>query len=79
MGKPRNKGTFLGVFVENEQAEKIAAVEKVFDESFGNRGRNRSQAIRYMLDCFDLGYLNQFPKSLASASANAQMGTGAIS
>jgi hypothetical protein len=75
LGKPRNKGTFLGVFVEDEQAEKIAAVEKVFDDSFGNRGRNRSQAIRYMLDCFDLGFLQHFPKSQSPAGMTAQTET----
>jgi hypothetical protein len=74
--KPRNKGTFLGVYVEDGHIDKIAAVERKFDEAFGEEGRNRSRAIRYILDCFDTDFLEHFPKSLASASATAQMGMG---
>lgn len=72
--KPRNKGTFIGIHVDREHVEKIATVEKEFDKYFGDAGRNKSRAIRYIVECFDPAWLENFPKSLPLVSANAQAG-----
>jgi len=69
--KNRNKGTFVGGYLTNEQIEKIQAVEKLFDEQFGDTGRNRTRAMRFIIDSFDPAWLSKFPKDLASKSVMA--------
>jgi len=66
--KNRNKGEYVGSFMDKEHTDKILAVEKLFDEYFGDVGRNRSRALRYIIDCFDPNNLGEFPKSQASVS-----------
>jgi hypothetical protein len=70
--KSRNKGTFVGGYVETTHLEKIETVERMFDEQFGEIGRNRTRAIRYIVDCFDPAWLKNFPKNHASKSMNAE-------
>jgi len=72
--KPRNKGIYVGGYVENEHIDKIAVVEQEFDRHFGEVGRNRSRALRYIVECFDPAWLKNFPKSPAPASATTQAG-----
>ncbi len=69
--KSRNKGIFVGGYLTEEQIEKIAAVEKLYDEQFGEPGRNRTKAMRYIIDCFSVEFLKSFPKDLASKSVMA--------
>lgn len=66
--KGRNKGVFVGGYLTDEQIKKIQAVEKLFDEQFGDSGRNRTRAIRFIVDSFDPAWLSKFPKDLASKS-----------
>jgi len=65
--KIRNKGDFVGSFMEKEQVEKITEVERLFDKYFGDAGRNRSKALRYIIDQFNIAELAEFPKSQAPA------------
>lgn len=70
-GKSRNKGIFVGGYLTEEQIEKIAAVERLYDEQFGEPGRNRTRAIRFIIDSFNPEWLSKFPKDLASKSVTA--------
>lgn len=47
-----HKGTFIGAYISDEELEKIKLVEKKFDSHLGDVGRNRSRAIRWMVDTF---------------------------
>ncbi len=69
--KNRNKGNFVGGYVEDTQLQKIEAVERLFDEQFGDAGRNRTRALRFIIDSFDPAWLSKFPKDLASRSMTA--------
>lgn len=67
----RHKGDFVGTYItDKEQIAKIAEVERFFDEHFGEAGRNRSRALRYIIDCFDPAVLNHFPKAGALTVMN---------
>jgi hypothetical protein len=71
-GKSRHKGEFVGTYIaDKEQLTKIAEVERLFDEHFGDKGRNRSRALRYIIDCFDPCVLDRFPKSQAPVGVKA--------
>lgn len=69
-GKPkqedRHTGKFVGAYLAEEQVAKIAAVEQKFDQMFGEPGRNRTRAIRWILDNFNTEWLSDFPKNQAS-------------
>ena len=69
--KKYHKGNFVGGYLTDEQMKKIQAVEKLYDEQFGEPGRNRTRAIRYIIDCFEVDFLKSFPKDLTSKSMNA--------
>lgn len=69
--KIRNKGDFIGSFMEPEQIGKITEVEKLFDKYFGDVGRNRSKALRYIIDQFNMDELADFPKDQAPVGMNA--------
>lgn len=69
--KTRNKGKFVGGYLTDEQIKKIEAVEKLYDEQFGDAGRNRTRAMRFIIDSFDPEWLSKFPKDLASKSVIA--------
>jgi hypothetical protein len=73
--KPRNKGVYIGAYVDNSHIDKIAAVEEEFGKLIGAAaGGHRSRAIRYIVECFDPAWLKDFPKSQAPVNATAQMG-----
>ena len=69
-GKPkqedRHTGKFVGAYLSDDQVAKIEVVEKKFDEMIGEPGRNRTRALRWILDNFDTEWLSDFPKSQAS-------------
>jgi hypothetical protein len=69
--KQRHKGKFVGGYLTEEQIKKIEAVEKLYDEQFGDVGRNRTRAIRFIVDSFNPEWLSKFPKDLASKSVTA--------
>jgi len=69
--KTRNKGKFVGGYLTDEQIKKIETVEKLYDEQFGDAGRNRTRAIRFIIDSFQPEWLSKFPKDLASKSVIA--------
>jgi hypothetical protein len=68
----RHKGAFVGGYFSDEHMEKIAAVERLYDQDYGDPGRNRSRALRYIIECFNTEWLKNFPKSPAPAGKNAQ-------
>lgn len=65
----------MGGYVENEHIDKISVVEREFDKYFGDVGRNRSRALRYIVECFDPQWLKDFPKSQPPVSMNTQTGS----
>lgn len=67
----RHAGKFVGGYLSPDQVAKIDAVATKYDEVFGDAGRNRTRALRWILDNFDPEWLADFPKSLASKSLNA--------
>lgn len=69
--KSRNKGNFVGGYITDTHLQKIEEVEKLFDEQFGDVGRNRTRALRFIIDSFNTEWLSEFPKSLASKGMNA--------
>lgn len=68
--KSQHKGQFIGGYFEQDHLDKLAVVEARFDEDFGDKGRNRSRALRYILESFDLSDLKYFPKDRPRASEN---------
>lgn len=68
MAENKNKhlGKFVGGYLTEDQLIKIEAVTKKYDEHFGETGRNRTRAIRFIIDSFNTEWLSEFPKSLAS-------------
>lgn len=73
--KDNHKGSFVGGYFTDEHLEKISEVEKLYDEHFGEPGRNRSRALRYIVDCFRPEWLQTFPKSPAPVGMTAQTET----
>lgn len=73
-GEDRHKSKFVGVHLDDEHLDKLAEVAKRFDEVFGEKGRNRSKALRYILECYDLADLEYFPKGHRPVSETDQSG-----
>ena len=72
MAKSRNKGVYMALHLEtDDQVQKVELVEKKFDELFGNTGRNRSRAIRWLIDSVPVEAIEAFPKDQASAGMMA--------
>lgn len=69
--KSRHKGNYVGAYLSEEHIEKIEAVAAKYDEFFGEKGRNRSRAISYIIDCFNTAVLSDFPKSQPRAGMSA--------
>jgi len=58
----RHKGVFTGVHLTDDQLLKVELIAKAFDNSFGDAGRNRGRAIRWLIDAFDESWLDNFPE-----------------
>jgi len=56
-----HKGTFVGVHLSDEQVEKVEKIAQAFNDTFGDVGRNRARALRWLIDCFDESWLDSFP------------------
>lgn len=56
-----HKGTFVGVHLSDEQVEKVEKIAQAFNDTFGDVGRNRARALRWLIDCFDESWLENFP------------------
>lgn len=69
--KSRHKGNYVGAYLSEEHLAKIEEVASKYDELFGEKGRNRSRAISYIIDCFNPAVLTDFPKSQPRAGMSA--------
>ena len=67
----RHKGNYVGAYLEEDHISKIEQVANLYDEFFGEKGRNRSRALAYIIDCFNTSMLSEFPKGPPRAGMNA--------
>ncbi len=65
----KHLGKFVGGYLNEEQLKKIDEMAKLMD---GDPSRNRTRALRYIIDCFNPEWGAYFPKSQPSVGVNAQ-------
>lgn len=68
----QHKGVFVGGYFHSDQLEKIVAIEKAYDKHFGEAGRNRTRALRWLIDSFRPEWIADFPKSPTLVGKTAQ-------
>lgn len=73
--KDAHKGTLIGAHFSDEQIEKIEKIAQVYDRTFGDVGRNRARALRWLVDCFDESWLNNFPAKPVMQSGRQEQST----